>query len=70
MGSIGAEIGTVVSGAGTVSGSLFSRVKSVGMLGVGFISEVSGAGGGFNGSFSVFLGSSKIEKICWLWFIL
>ena len=62
MGSIGAEIGTVVSGAGKVSGSLFSRVKSVGTSGVGFISEVSGAGGGSNGSFSVFLGSSKIEK--------
>ena len=62
MGSIGAEIGAVVSGAGTVSGSLFSRVKSVGTSGVGFISEVSGGGGGFNGIFSVFLGSSKIEK--------
>ena len=62
MGSIGAEIGAVVPGAGTVFGSLFSRVKSVGTSGVGFISEVSGAGGGSNGSFSVFLGSSKIEK--------
>ena len=48
MGSIGAEIGAVVSGAGTVSGSLFSRVKSVGTSGVGFISKVSGAGGGFD----------------------
>ena len=61
-GSIGAEIGAVASGAGTVSGSLFSRVKSVGTSGVGFISEVSGAGGGSNVSFSFFLGSSKIEK--------
>ena len=63
MGSIGAEIGAVVSGAGTVSGSLFIRVKSVGASGVGFISEVSGDGGGSNGSFSFFLGSSKIENL-------
>ena len=62
IGSIGAEIGAVVSGAGTVSDLLFSRVKSVATSGVGFLSKVSGAGGGFDGSFSFFLGSSKIEK--------